>query len=132
MRVGSPSAVGRVRSRLVPTNIVEVGSWGAAHPDRFEESNGIPFPEQGFESGQENAIYGNRLVGNGGLAIQYPVVYPDDGEPKIAKPYGPDDQAAVCGNEISGRTHGTPTSNCPAAVPDGDGIGHLGGDSPWS
>jgi hypothetical protein len=99
---------------------VEVGSWGAAHPERFEENTGIPFPEQGFESGQENSIYGNRLLDNGGLAIQYPLVYPDDGEPKIAEPYGPDDQAAICGNDVSGRTHGTPTGSCTAEIPDGD------------
>lgn len=106
---------------------IEVGAWGPAHPERFEEINSFPFPEPLFDSGQDNSIYGNKLLDNGGLAVQYPTV---DGE--ITEDYGPDDQKFICGNEYNGDTHGNPGKSCPDSVPSTDTIGHLGGDSPWA
>lgn len=103
---------------------VEVGSWGPAHPDRFEEEAGFPLPEEYLDTGRDNAIYGNRLADSGGLAVRYPTV---NGE--IAERFGPDDQVAVCGNEVTGPTHGDPAASCPEDVPAGDGIGHTGGTS---
>lgn len=106
---------------------VEVGSYPAVNPERWEEQRGFELPEQATEWGRNNSIYGNRLVDNGGLAIQYPTV---DGE--IPEGYGPDAQAVVCGNEYNGETHGDPDKQCGENVPAGNGIGHLGGESPWA
>lgn len=111
---------------------VEVGSWGATHPERFEELKGFPFPEAAFDSGRNNAIYGNRFSGNAGMTIRYPIVYPEDGPSHVAEGYGPDAQRVVCGNEFDGETHGEPGASCPDSVPQAETIGHLGGDSPWA
>lgn len=110
---------------------VEVGTWGVVHPDDFERQKGVPFPDELLDSGRANSIYGNRFTDAAGLAVQYPIVYPDDGEPSIAEEYGPDDQAHVCGNVVDGPTHGTPDTECPTEIPEAETIGHLGGDSPW-
>lgn len=110
---------------------VEVASWGVAHRERFEQINDLPYPEELFDHGRANSIYGNRLTDNAGLAVQYPIIYPDDGEPYIAEGYGPDEQTHVCGNVINGETHGKPTKECPETLPDTETIGHLGGNSPW-
>jgi len=110
---------------------VEVASWGPAHPERFEENTGVELPDTADTFGIENSIYGNRFVNYAGLAVQYPIVYPDDGDPHIAEGFGPDEQAHICDNTIDGPTHGTPTKACDADRPTTDQIGHLGGDSPW-
>lgn len=101
---------------------VQVGSWGLANQERFEELNGMEYPEAATDSGQGNAIYGNRLTGNNGLAIRFPM--DADG---IAPNYGPDAQQYVCGNTYDGKTHGDPDAPCPDDVPAGDGIGHTSG-----
>lgn len=75
------------------------------------------------ESGSNNAIYGNRLLDNGGLAIAMP--YADEGQ-------GQSDQRTICGNEYNGETHGDPDGECPDWVPSGGGVGHTGGDPPRS
>lgn len=111
---------------------VEIGSWGPAHPDRYEKIKGEPLPEGLKESGQENSVYGNRFLDYGGLAVRYPIIYPDDGPQYIAEDYGPDEQRHICGNELDGATHGSPTEPCSDEIPTPDQIGHLGGDSPWS
>lgn len=111
---------------------VEVGTWGVTHPDEFEQQKGLPYPEELFDSGRANSIYGNRFTDNAGLAIQYPIIYPDDGESHIAEEYGPDEQTHVCGNVIDGETHGTPGTECPDDLRETNTIGHLGGDSPWA
>lgn len=74
------------------------------------------------EGGTDNAIYGNRLVDNGGRTIQF--AYPEQ--------QGQDDQRTICGNEYNGETHGDPDQPCSSDVPAGEGIGYMGGDSPWS
>lgn len=106
---------------------VEVGSWDATHPDDFEEYKGFPLPDAVRDTGRNNAVYGNRFVGNAGLAIRYPLV---DGA--IPEGYGPEAQEVVCGNEVDGETHGTPGADCPDSVPEAGPIGHLGGDSPYA
>lgn len=111
---------------------VEVGSWGVTHREEFEREKGLPYHEDLFDHGRANAIYGNRIVDSAGLAIQYPIVYPEGGEPHVAEEYGPDEQAVVCGNEIEGPTHGNPEGACDQLVPTTERIGHLGGESPWN
>ncbi|WP_313694861.1 hypothetical protein [Halorarum halobium] len=80
-------------------------------------------PPAAAAGGSNNAIYGNRLTGNDGLALSLP--YRSDGQ-------GQADQRIVCGNEYDGETHGDPDDACGADVPAGDGIGHTGGDSPFA
>ncbi|WP_157971613.1 hypothetical protein [Halorussus litoreus] len=111
---------------------VEVAAWGLANPDDFAEHKGLPYPEELRDHGRANSIYGNRITEYGGLAIRYPVVYPDDGPSHVAERYGADDQRVVCGNAIDGPTHGKPDSTCDGDVPTTERIGHLGGDSPWN
>jgi hypothetical protein len=77
-------------------------------------------PDAYRDGGSKNAIYGNQLLDNGGLAIQLP--YRDQGQ-------GQADQRVICGNEYNGDTHGTPDGQCPDSVPSGTGIGHTGGSA---
>lgn len=105
---------------------VEIGSWGAANPEDFEENKGFPLPEAVRDAGRNNAVYGNRFLDHAGLAVRYPRA---DGT--IPEEFGPSAQRAVCGNHVDGETDGTPTEHCPDSLPDTDTIGHLGGDSPY-
>lgn len=111
---------------------VGIGSWGATHPDAFEEYKGFPLPDEVRDTGRDNAVYGNRFTNAAGLAVRYPVVYPDDGEPYTPDGYGRGAQEMVCGNEFDGETHGRPDASCPESTPRTDTIGHLGGDSPYA
>lgn len=106
---------------------VEVGAWGIAHPKKAAELGGRELSEKAFDSGQNNAIYGNRIVHNSGLAIQFRT----DESGKFISKMSPDAQRVVCGNEYTGETHGEPAEPCPDWVPQSEAIGHLGGDSPW-
>lgn len=76
-------------------------------------------PEERFP-GRNNAIYGNRLVGNeeGAVGFSSPEWFEN----------GRSDQRVICGNVTDADTE----SSCPASIQDGDGIGHAGGDSPWA
>lgn len=69
--------------------------------------------------GTGHRIFENNVEGFGTDAIAY------TGTSQAA-------QDIVCGNTISGTTQGSPTTTCPTTTPDGDGVGHLGGDSPWT
>jgi hypothetical protein len=111
---------------------VEIGSWGATHPEDFEEYKGFPLPDEVRDTGRKNSVYGNRFTNSAGLAVQYPVVYPDDGESYIPDEYGPDAQKVVCGNKFDGQTHGHPDADCPDSVPKVETIGHRGGNSRYA
>lgn len=71
--------------------------------------------------GTDNAVYGNRIAGFDDLAVAF-----------LIEEQGQSAQRFVCGNDVDGRTHGDPGQPCPSEVPAGDGVGHTGGDSPWS
>lgn len=83
------------------------------------------FPEFGFTQevvdkiATQNEIYGNEI-------------YDFDGEAIGLDEDTIDAQRHVCGNDIRGETSGTPEKPCPEELPDGDGVGHTGGDSPWA
>jgi hypothetical protein len=80
-------------------------------------------PPDGYaDGGTNNAIYGNRLVNNGGRAIQF--AYPDR--------QGQQAQRTICGNEYNGESHGDPDRACSSEMPESDEIGHMGGESPWA
>lgn len=70
-------------------------------------------------AGTGHRIFGNDIKGFSADAIAYTLTTPKE-------------QDIVCGNIVFGSTQGTPTKACPTSFPDGDGIGHLGGDSPWA
>lgn len=106
---------------------VEIGSWGAANPEDFEEGKGFPLPDAVADAGRNNAVHGNRFRNHAGLAVRYPRA---DGE--IPEAFGPSAQRAICGNVIDGETDGDPTQACPDSLPDAATIGHLGGDSPYA
>lgn len=91
---------------------IDVGNYGP-----YNEH--VPHPDAP-DAGRENRIYGNELVGSGALAINF------------TEEIDPDDQRVVCGNVVDTETEGRPATSCPSDVPSGDGVGHLGGDSPWS
>ncbi|GAA0725186.1 hypothetical protein J2744_000873 [Halorubrum trapanicum] len=96
---------------------VEIASFKArdAQKDRSEPS------EIQRRGGTDNAVYGNRIAGFDDAAIAYPV----DSQTER-------DQRRVCGNEYDGESTGDPGASCSSAVPQGDGLGHTGGDSPWA
>lgn len=94
---------------------VEVGSYKAR--DAQDESAEPSAIER--RGGTDNAVYGNRLSGFDDAAVAYPVERQTQA-----------DQRYVCGNDVDGETDGDPTGACPADVPDGDGVGHRGGESP--
>lgn len=76
--------------------------------------------------GTENSVYGNRILDNTGLAVAFQSIRHDADFDN-----GPGVQEVICGNTVNGETMGDPTKSCPESIPAGDGIGHLGGESPW-
>lgn len=100
---------------------VYVGSTFARDAQDREAGAGLTESER--RGGTDNAIYGNRVTGFGAEAFAFPLS--DQGQTPSA-------QRRLCGNQYDGPTHGQPGADCPDSVPTGDGIGHIGGDSPWS
>lgn len=81
----------------------------------LEEVNDPPISRE--TAGTGHAVYRNEFRGLGASAITFSQADPDK-------------QDFLCGNEIVG-TDGPATQECPSSVPRGEGIGHLGGSSPW-
>lgn len=98
-------------------NGVEIGS-ALARKAQQERTDPSEFERRG---GTDHAVYGNRITGFDDSAIAFPI----DSQTQT-------DQRYVCDNEYDGRTDGEPGVACPDSVPEGDGVGHLGGDSPWA
>lgn len=65
--------------------------------------------------GTEHAVYGNQIqdYDNYGLRLAHATA---------------DEQDVLCGNDVTGRADDAPESTCPGRIPDGDGIGHRGGN----
>jgi hypothetical protein len=82
----------------------------------------------GDDWARDNEIYGNRLADFSERVFNF-----DGGGDTVGS--GPENQAILCGNNVEGPDAGDYTDAsepCTDAIPEGDGIGHLGGDSPWS
>lgn len=87
-------------------------------------------PETEFEEriGTENSVYGNTITEYTEKAVYYQQIH------RMRDSVGradPENQRHVCGNTIDGPTDGSPEAACDEDLPPGEGIGHLGGDSPW-
>lgn len=97
-------------------NGVEIGSTVARDADRTRAD----LVELERRGGTGHAVYGNRITGFGDRAVAFPIESQTQA-----------DQRHVCGNVVDGATDGDPDAPCPDGVPAGDGVGHLGGDTPW-
>jgi len=105
---------------------VEIPVGGAM--DR-PEALGEPEPGIVERMGTDNAIHGNVFTGNATDAVDF---FGESHAPGHERNPLPEDQRALCGNLFDGFSDGAPGGSCPADLPSGDGVGHLGGDSPWS
>lgn len=74
--------------------------------------------------GRHNSIYRNRFNGIGGEPIV--ISGPDD------YPVTADRQTVLCENISEVSSSDSFAEECPDNLPVGEGIGHLGGDSPWA
>ena len=99
---------------------IEVASHNAH--DAQAEKPADELTEAERRGGRDNAIYGNRVAGFPEGAI----LFVDDEHGQTAE-----EQRIYCGNEVEGDADGRPARRCPDSVPEGDGVGHTGGDSPW-
>lgn len=104
---------------------IEIGPWGfISNPEFLSE------PQTALERqlGKEHAIYDNVFTGNTFDAIDF---LRESEQPGQELNPLPADQQVLCGNLIDGYSDATPAKTCSAELPSGDGVGHLGGDSPW-
>lgn len=81
--------------------------------------------------GYGNSIYGNRITGFEGKAVLFEAYLKQSWGQDVPANVFPEDQEHICGNDVTGPTDADPEQSCPSSVSEGDGIGHLGGDSPW-
>lgn len=104
---------------------VEFSVGGALGP---VEAPGDSQPEVHDRIGTENAVYGNVFTRNTTDAIDFM------GESKVPgheRNLLPAEQRVICGNRFDGHSDADPGAACDSEIPSGDGVGHLGGDSPW-
>lgn len=89
---------------------------------------GEPETELEYEMGKDHEIYGNMFTGCTFDAID--LLQESEAPGRDSNPL-PEDQSALCDNLYDGYSDGDPDSSCSASLPTSDGIGHLGGESPW-
>lgn len=87
-----------------------------------------PQTEYDRRIGTGHAIYGNVFTGCAHDAINF---LRESRRPGRDTNPTQEDQRVFCGNLVDAHSDGDPTSECPGSVPTGEGIAHLGGDSPW-
>jgi len=98
---------------------------------RMEFPGKAKLPDEYLTAATGNAVYGNAFEDNGSDAIAFSVT-DDQGRMIGVQPAtGVEEQDLICGNDYAGETQGESGQSCPGSVPSGDGVGHLGGDSPW-
>lgn len=96
--------------------------------EQVNEQFGIDIPDEVI--GTDHSVYGNQVSGFGEEDLKLEFTEPSD-------------QKVLCGNEMSGIVaigHDHPwrevdydlNQSCSSDVPEGDGVGHTGGDSPWA
>lgn len=87
-----------------------------------------PATELEDRMGTDNEVYGNVISQYTFKTIRFTQLHTMDPALNRSEPHK---QGSICANTIDGPTDGAPASGCDADLPAGDGIGHLGGDSPW-
>lgn len=105
---------------------IEIGPWGTmSNPDYLGE------PETEFERrfGTGHAIYGNVFTGNALGAIEF---LRESKVPGRETSPRPGDQRMICGNLVDAYSDGDPDKQCDSGHPSTDGVGYLGGESPWN
>lgn len=105
---------------------IEIGPWGfVSSPGEF-----LAKPQTEFERqlGKDNAIYGNVFTGNAMDAIDF---LRESKVPGRETNPGPEDQRLMCDNFVDAYSDGNPEQECDSDHPSTDGVGHLGGESPW-
>lgn len=103
------------------------GKDGVARWNRIEESESVGIlignwggtDDRVPNGATENAVYGNRIRDSGVRSIA------------ITDEVSAADQSHICGNDVQKGGPNQPEEACPEEVPDGNGVGHTGGDSPW-
>lgn len=88
-------------------NSITVGNWGSEYDEIPEAATG-------------NAVYGNHISGSGGRSIH------------LTPEVDPDANGPFCGNTVEQPSPVDVERACPDDVPSGDGVGHTGGNSPWT
>lgn len=86
---------------------------GGGADDWLVDRPGEP-PVDPEKIGTGHEVYGNRISGFGGDQI---VLIDEDSADQL-----------ICGNDVTGATMGDPEQPCPMDLPEGDGVGSLGGD----
>lgn len=116
---------------------IRISSNGRRFLQELEEPS-IP-PEN---IGKGYAIYGNRIKGFENVDLMFKTGHPDPNQRQFEL-VTPDEQDIICGNDLDDvyteRIDYTAMEQlefdspraCPGDIPEGDGIGHTGGDSPW-
>lgn len=105
---------------------IEIGPWGFL--SRPNEYLAEPRTEYERQLGTNNAIYGNVFTGNSSDAIDF---LRESRRPWQEDNPRPEDQRALCGNLVDEFSDADPSTSCPSDLPSSDGVGHLGGESPW-
>lgn len=87
-------------------------------------------PQTAYERslGKGHAVYGNVFVGCTVDAVNFLRESIRQGRETNPRP---SDQRLLCDNLIDGYSDGNPGRECPETHPTSEGVGHLGGDSPW-
>lgn len=105
---------------------IQIGPQNFMSDMDFPSQPGTDFEKQ---FGKDNAIYGNVLTDYTLDAVNF---LRESIRPGRETNPAPADQRALCDNRFDGYSDADPGESCPTDVPAGDGVGHLGGDSPWS
>lgn len=101
-------------------NGVSISVLGSPESEAVHDQFGT-IPEDRYP-GRNNAVYRNEFSNLKGqpFVVDTP-----------AGLNGYDLQRAICGNDSELNADDRIAEPCPEPIPEGDGIGHLGGDSPW-
>jgi hypothetical protein len=104
---------------------IEIGPWGTLSNPYFI---GEAETESDRKMGTGHAIYGNVFTGNAFGAIDF---LRESKVPGRETNPSPEDQRLLCGNFVDAYSDGNPETECDSEHPPVDGVGHLGGESPW-
>lgn len=104
---------------------IEIGPWGTlSNPEYLGEAE----TEFDRRLGTGHTIYGNVFTGNALDAIDF---FRESQVPGRETNPGPEAQRLICGNFVDAYSDGNPEKACDSEHPSTDGVGHLGGESPW-